>query len=108
MIRRPPRSTLFPYTTLFRSGRIDKRAQRIARQRAVIAARIDVLELAGFMVLALGLRPPEQEALCIIGGVRCVSVVLRQTVGNQRSPTRDLGAVGPVAIRRDVAREQSQ
>src|SRR5258705_13749332 len=24
MIRRPPRSTLFPYTTLFRSGNIDK------------------------------------------------------------------------------------
>src|SRR5437667_6884674 len=24
MIRRPPRSTLFPYTTLFRSGRIDR------------------------------------------------------------------------------------
>src|SRR3712207_7703655 len=23
MIRRPPRSTLFPYTTLFRSGRMD-------------------------------------------------------------------------------------
>src|SRR3712207_6858741 len=25
MIRRPPRSTLFPYTTLFRSGRLDRR-----------------------------------------------------------------------------------
>src|SRR2546422_8354268 len=25
MIRRPPRSTLFPYTTLFRSGRPDQR-----------------------------------------------------------------------------------
>src|SRR5438067_10474255 len=24
MIRRPPRSTLFPYTTLFRSGRLDR------------------------------------------------------------------------------------
>src|SRR2546421_8169763 len=24
MIRRPPRSTLFPYTTLFRSGRLEK------------------------------------------------------------------------------------
>src|SRR3712207_6883368 len=24
MIRRPPRSTLFPYTTLFRSGRVDE------------------------------------------------------------------------------------
>src|SRR3712207_9022575 len=28
MIRRPPRSTLFPYTTLFRSGRIMDVAQR--------------------------------------------------------------------------------
>src|SRR3712207_7275243 len=27
MIRRPPRSTLFPYTTLFRSGRTAARAQ---------------------------------------------------------------------------------
>src|SRR5256885_10599001 len=26
MIRRPPRSTLFPYTTLFRSGRADRRS----------------------------------------------------------------------------------
>src|SRR2546430_10243050 len=31
MIRRPPRSTLFPYTTLFRSGR----AKRVARRRGV-------------------------------------------------------------------------
>src|SRR3989475_10756912 len=31
MIRRPPRSTLFPYTTLFRSGR------EVARQRHVPA-----------------------------------------------------------------------
>src|SRR3989475_5053359 len=28
MIRRPPRSTLFPYTTLFRSHRADCRRQR--------------------------------------------------------------------------------
>src|SRR5437764_7795310 len=27
MIRRPPRSTLFPYTTLFRSAQIDERAE---------------------------------------------------------------------------------
>src|SRR3712207_7756894 len=30
MIRRPPRSTLFPYTTLFRSGRTDRRLLRRA------------------------------------------------------------------------------
>src|ERR1039458_6288600 len=27
-IRRPPRSTLFPYTTLFRSGRLERSARR--------------------------------------------------------------------------------
>src|SRR3712207_7422348 len=30
MIRRPPRSTLFPYTTLFRSDKVDQR--RLGRQ----------------------------------------------------------------------------
>src|SRR2546427_5937972 len=30
MIRRPPRSTLFPYTTLFRSGRVEHRDGRRA------------------------------------------------------------------------------
>src|SRR2546430_4082885 len=34
MIRRPPRSTLFPYTTLFRS-QIDRSAQIRARERVV-------------------------------------------------------------------------
>src|SRR2546430_13507859 len=34
MIRRPPRSTLFPYTTLFRSGSDDR-----ARRRILHAAR---------------------------------------------------------------------
>src|SRR3712207_8523182 len=38
MIRRPPRSTLFPYTTLFRSGRggqvtLPRTAKRGSRQR---------------------------------------------------------------------------
>src|SRR2546430_7787694 len=34
MIRRPPRSTLFPYTTLFRSGRTDDDLQwAVARDR---------------------------------------------------------------------------
>src|SRR5687768_18120221 len=33
MIRRPPRSTLFPYTTLFRSGRHQKRPELLAREQ---------------------------------------------------------------------------
>src|SRR3712207_7554545 len=36
MIRRPPRSTLFPYTTLFRSGRV-LRAGRLHPHRDAVA-----------------------------------------------------------------------
>src|SRR5258708_29041136 len=32
MIRRPPRSTLFPYTTLFRSGNLDAANQTIVAE----------------------------------------------------------------------------
>src|SRR6266498_5995638 len=35
MIRRPPRSTLFPYTTLFRSPRRDHLARRLGVERLV-------------------------------------------------------------------------
>src|SRR2546430_13662641 len=38
MIRRPPRSTLFPYTTLFRSGR-DARLRAPARKRRELFGR---------------------------------------------------------------------
>src|SRR3712207_8129416 len=40
MIRRPPRSTLFPYTTLFRSG-----AQRVGVGRQMEAADLDLADL---------------------------------------------------------------
>src|SRR3712207_6936660 len=39
MIRRPPRSTLFPYTTLFRSERRDETAGAVPRGRDGALAR---------------------------------------------------------------------
>src|SRR2546430_11282918 len=39
MIRRPPRSTLFPYTTLFRSPRIDRRRDMPSRRNRPPPAR---------------------------------------------------------------------
>src|SRR3712207_7925252 len=53
MIRRPPRSTLFPYTTLFRSGEVSSRLPRttelsaevvLAQLRSIIA---DLLRITG-------------------------------------------------------------
>src|SRR5947207_6906167 len=52
MIRRPPRSTLFPYTTLFRSlrgfGRRDPE-------------RVDLLGGVGMILLALGTHPAQDR-----------------------------------------------
>src|SRR3712207_8339498 len=60
MIRRPPRSTLFPYTTLFRSQQPDAHLDRITRRRgrtgrpiALAAATAAVVEaLEGRRLLA--------------------------------------------------------
>src|SRR3989449_8016105 len=41
MIRRPPRSTLFPYTTLFRSRHVERVARKVAVGR--LEARIEGL-----------------------------------------------------------------
>src|SRR5690349_23991304 len=41
MIRRPPRSTLFPYTTLFRSHRHARRVRGLDDQRQVLVGQID-------------------------------------------------------------------
>src|SRR2546426_3233049 len=54
MIRRPPRSTLFPYTTLFRSDRVQVAARRLVR-RELLAQQLapsddygqEVVELVG-------------------------------------------------------------
>src|SRR3712207_6945748 len=45
MIRRPPRSTLFPYTTLFRSG--EEPGQRVQRRRGRARERHEVAPPSG-------------------------------------------------------------
>src|SRR5258708_9681959 len=53
MIRRPPRSTLFPYTTLFRSSGIGRNCGRLARNLAV-----DLKEFRNHLLVPL----PRQDA----------------------------------------------
>src|SRR5437588_8849746 len=47
MIRRPPRSTLFPYTTLFRSGGASAPARRTCRHRPSQASRLPEAAVPG-------------------------------------------------------------
>src|SRR2546430_12466909 len=59
MIRRPPRSTLFPYTTLFRSRHVDNR-QRSGERRANVWERNTIIATftgrlaAGFVDASIG------------------------------------------------------
>src|SRR3712207_6915880 len=47
MIRRPPRSTLFPYTTLFRSGEVTPQQRAVAGFRRVDGVAREVGPLDG-------------------------------------------------------------
>src|SRR2546426_3438632 len=69
MIRRPPRSTLFPYTTLFRSRQ--RLLQRIARLRRVRLARQPQLRVLGQCVPAtfVFVLHRLQEGQARVGGV---------------------------------------
>src|SRR5260221_13094332 len=62
MIRRPPRSTLFPYTTLFRSG---LRLRRVRGQLTYLdAASFDAPRV---VLLRGGMLLPPVDGLCVTG-----------------------------------------
>src|SRR2546422_11381411 len=64
MIRRPPRSTLFPYTTLFRSGRLDAQVK-------INGVRVELGEV--------------EAALCSVPSIRqAVAEVRVDGAGNRR------------------------
>src|SRR3712207_7314478 len=60
MIRRPPRSTLFPYTTLFRSGVRDA-LERLGRDDALVRHDLAVLAVEADLDAAIGLHHVRSE-----------------------------------------------
>src|SRR2546429_1503235 len=63
MIRRPPRSTLFPYTTLFRSregavAHSRRHCRRLTRAAALLPSRKPQVKTLTFSLYFWGLRPP--------------------------------------------------
>src|SRR3712207_8958261 len=57
MIRRPPRSTLFPYTTLFRSTLVATPDQPDAEQLPSLLTLSDVMGTGWFAAVAAGVQP---------------------------------------------------
>src|SRR2546426_11042428 len=81
MIRRPPRSTLFPYTTLFRSvaDRLGIPRRHVPRHQ-VSEARIAALEI----IVALGLRDLFRRALVAFLQRHPDAAVIAQRFAHQR------------------------
>src|SRR3712207_7593335 len=75
MIRRPPRSTLFPYTTLFRSGRGEARDLGAQGVGGLAEAEVEALESVGH-----GRSPSRGRSL----GPRCRLTCVSFRVGGKR------------------------
>src|SRR3989449_7852915 len=88
MIRRPPRSTLFPYTTLFRSD-----ARKAKPGRFVLAHRgtlfLDEIGELSPAIQAKLLRVLEDRTIEPLGGVKGVKIDLRLMVASNQD-LRDL------------------
>src|SRR5436189_3188727 len=65
MIRRPPRSTLFPYTTLFRSGRQEEEELQEERRGPGVDAAL--------LVLAARRRQVDRKSTRLNSSHRCIS-----------------------------------
>src|SRR5207249_6478679 len=77
--RHPPRSTLFPYTTLFRSQRLDERGDGLVHR----LEGLELMLIEGVVVRLLG-RAPRRDRLYprrLVGDVGLVVV--------RRAPGRD-------------------
>src|SRR3989441_9192520 len=104
MIRRPPRSTLFPYTTLFRS----QPGQRVQRLEEIVAAPDELVargEADARTVAAVGEQPIRpQVAFDQRGGGRLGGVAIRaRPLGRRRARRQGQQARGHDRRRRRVA-----
>src|SRR2546430_4484913 len=109
MIRRPPRSTLFPYTTLFRSASTSSpsawRAERLLAGLLVVPAELHAHrrhDLAGVVALAARLEALEQRVGEDVGGHALVDRGDRRPapLAGVRHAAREVGQLR-VALERD-------
>src|SRR3989449_10956581 len=95
MIRRPPRSTLFPYTTLFRSHLLPAERQELARQvRRPDRRLLDLLRLRVLRVV--GTERPAQEIHGDEDGGEQVIEVVGDAAGHAAQGIHLLGMTQPL------------
>src|SRR3712207_9401988 len=89
MIRRPPRSTLFPYTTLFRSWLLDVYVSSSTSTNVVLSGILPKLGTYGLIKIAIPLLPAGVEPfLPVIAALGVVNILYGSFV---RSEERRVG-----------------
>src|SRR5579872_1603810 len=75
------------------SGGVDERAKRISRQRMVVAAGVDVLELSRLVKTPLGVQALEKKAFDLVRSIERVAVLLKLLRGKQLEHAADVGGI---------------
>src|SRR5258708_32910820 len=93
MIRRPPRSTLFPYTTLFRSV-LAKARQRIARLAVLLEAAAVIVDVRRIVGLGVELGEQLDASVGLVGeagplGLGLTRVTLLRARGARDETSRE-------------------
>src|SRR6267142_3761822 len=108
MIRRPPRSTLFPYTTLFRPRRHRRRAPRLEHVNVVVLVAApddrEALAVRRPLRIEIGLLAERQSSRGLRGEVERIHVALAAAAGDERDPVMRRRPV-PVPVLLLIARD---
>src|SRR2546422_11332711 len=100
MIRRPPRSTLFPYTTLFRSLALEGFAEKSAQQ-LVDAIQASKQQPLSILLYALGIRHVGAQGARLLARHFGTMKALRNASVEQISEVRGIGPAIAEAVAGD-------
>ena len=86
--------------------RVDERAQRVARQRVVVATLVHEIELARLVIAAFGVAALEQKAFDLIRGVEGQAALVVGFAGEGLQAGAHVGGVGRAIFLEHIAEHQ--
>src|SRR2546427_10245055 len=101
MIRRPPRSTLFPYTTLFRSDGIPTTVGAVMDPMGNAFHAVLTAEVPGSTVFVVGCGPIGCFAVGVARAAGAAKVIASDVDARRLAPAQRMGAHGPLRAGRN-------
>ena len=97
---------LKPHRALHFGDHVDEVAQRVAGQRIIVPAGIDVFERVRFVIAALGVEPLKEKAFDLVGGVERVAVLVEAFVGELLEAAANVGGKRRTVLVDDVGENE--